>query len=195
MDSQVQDFACHPELIAAYVDGDLETAARSALENHIHGCSSCANELRMQRLFMCELDVAFAEQPQLEMPRDFARIVAVQAESDMSGARSGTEHKKALHFCLILAALSFTLLGSAAGRSLLTSGQHIAGRILGVAGLLGKTLYDAGSGFSVVMRVAGGVLSPDAFAVLVFLVLLLAVLVLSILIAGYHRYPRRGLFE
>jgi Putative zinc-finger len=186
---------CRVEVIAAYIDGDLEPAALGALEKHLAGCEFCDSELRLQRLFMCELDSAFTQKADLPVPRDFARIVAVQAESDMSGARSGIEHKRALRFCLILALASFALLGVAASKAVLFSGQLIAGKIFGVVGLLGKALYDAGVGMAVILRVAGRALSPDSFSVLVLLVLLLAVLLLSLLISSYHRYQHRRLYE
>jgi hypothetical protein len=129
------------------------------------------------------------------VPRDFARIVAAHAESDMSGARSGAEHKRALRFCLILALASFALLGVAASKSMFFNGQVLIIKVLGVVGLIGKALYDAGVGLTVVLRVAGRALLPDAFSVLILLILLLAVLVLSLLIASYHRYHYRRLYE
>ena len=192
---QAHQETCRPDLIAAYVDGELETSQRSAFEQHIAVCPSCDSELRIQRQLMCELDSALAHPLEMDVPRDFARVVAVKAKSDMSGARSGQERKRALTFSLLLAISAFSLLGAAASGSVLAAAQLLAIKFFGVAGLLGKALYDAAAGLSVILRVAGGALLPDAFAVLVFLLLLLAVLVLTILITAYHRYPRRGLYE
>jgi hypothetical protein len=186
---------CQTDLIADYVDGDLDSAARLAFEKHLRECAFCENELRLQRLFMCELDSALASSADLTVPRDFARVVAAQAESDMSGARSGEEHRIALRFCLILAAASFALLGVATSKSVLFSAQLIGSKIVGVVTLLGKALYDAGVGFTVIVRVASMALLPDAFSVLVLLILLLAILLLTLLISSYHRYHRRGLYE
>lgn len=191
----VQEDKCHLELIAAYVDGDLDSVARDAVERHLGQCVSCAAELRLQRLFMCELDAAFAGTPTVEVPHDFARVVAVQAESDMSGARTGTEGKRALRLCLVLAVASFAMLGLAATESAVSNGQVLGQKLFGLAGLIGRAVYDAGLGFSVMLRVAGGLISPDAFSVLVLLLLLLGILLLLILISGYHRYFRRGLYE
>lgn len=186
---------CRPDLIVAYVDGELESAARVALEQHIVGCETCDDELRMQRRFMCELDSAFNHPVKLDVPENFAQVVAVHAQSDMRGARSGKERWRALAMCLLLALGGFALVGAAAGRSVLITAQLLAIRMIDVAGLLGKALYDAAAGLSVVLRVAGGALLPDAFAVLILLLLVLAVLLLTILIAAYHRYPNRGLYE
>ncbi len=192
---QVSQDNCRPELIAAYIDGDLEPAAYDQLELHLGECASCTDELRLQRLFVCELDSAFSPTDELPVPHDFARIVAANAESDMSGARTAKEHRLALRLCLMLALASFALLGMASSKAVLFSGKLIVTKFFGIAGLLGRALYDAGVGFTVVLRMAAGAIISDAFSVLVFLVLLLALLLLSLLITSYHRYHRRGLYE
>lgn len=184
---------CQRDLIAAYVDGELETAARSLFEEHVATCRSCSDELLIQRRLMCELDSAFSQPFPLDVPQNFAELVAVRAKSDMSGARSGQERRRAVAFSLILAAGAFALLGAAAGRSIVSAAELLTFKLVGVAGLLGKALYDAAAGLSVILRVAGGALLPDSFAVLVFLLLMLAVLLLSILIISYHRFHHRGL--
>jgi|SRR4030095_2143468 hypothetical protein len=186
---------CHPEMIAAYVEGDLESSVRISLELHLLECETCEAELRNQRLFACELDSLFAEPALVPVPRDFARVVAAQAESDMSGARTRTEHKRAFRYCLILAFFSFALLGVATSKALLSSGQLLGSKIFGLIALVGKALYDAGTGFTVLMRAAAKALMPDGFSVLVLLILVLAILLLSLLISGYHRFHRRGLYE
>jgi hypothetical protein len=186
---------CRPDLIAAFIDGELEADLRVAFEQHVTECRACDNELRTQRILMCELDSVLAQPLELDVPQNFAKVVAAHAKSDMSGARSGRERRRAVTFCLLLAASSFALLGAAAGRSILVTTELLGAKVLGLSGLFAKAVYDAGAGLSVILRVAGGALMPDAFAVLVFLLLLLAVLVLTILITAYHRYPRRGIFE
>ena len=186
---------CHPELIAAYIDGDLESSVRVSLEQHLLECEACKSELRNQRLFACELDSLFAEPAVVPVPRDFARVVAAKAASDMSGARTRTEHKRAFRYCLILAFFSFALLGVASSKALFSSGQLLASKTFGLIGLVGKALYDAGTGLTVLLRVAAKALMPDGFSVLVFLLLILAILLLSLLISGYHRFQRRGLYE
>jgi hypothetical protein len=186
---------CPTDLIAAYIDGDLEPDARNSFEQHLSDCPACAGELQSQRLFMCELDSALAGASDMPMPRDFARIVAAHAESDMSGARTGAEHKRALRFCVILALASFALLGVAASKAVIRSLEVVATKFFGIVGLLGKAAYDAGVGLAVILRVAGRALLSDTFSVLGLLILLLAVLLLSLLISSYHRYHRRRLYE
>jgi anti-sigma factor RsiW len=186
---------CQTDLIAAYIDGDLDQVRLIAFEEHLRECPFCENELRLQRSFMCELDAALNATPRLTVPQDFAHIVATKAESDMSGARTGAEQRIALRLSLVLAFVSFALLGFAASKSILSSAQLIGARIVGVVTLLGKALYDAGVGATVIIRVASTALLPDSFSVLVLLLLLLAILLLSLLISSYHRYHRRRLYE
>ena len=186
---------CRTELIAAYIDGDLDLAAEESLEQHLNECATCADELRLQKMFVHELDSALSEGDELPVPRDFARVVAANAESDMRGARSSREHRLALRFCAILSLASFALLGVASSKAVIQSGKLIANNIFGLVGVLAKALYDAGVGFTVIVRVAAGAIVSDAFSVLVFLVFLLALLLLLLLISSYHRYHRRGLYE
>ncbi len=192
---QVSQKNCRTELIASYIDGDLDPAEHNQLENHLAECARCTDELRLQRLFVCELDSAFSQTHELPVPRDFARIVAATAEGDMSGARTSQEHRLALRLCLGLALASFALLGMASSKAVLSSGKLVATKFFGLAGLLGRTLYDAGVGFTVLLRMAAAAIVSDAFSVLIFLVLLLGLLLLSLLITSYHRYHRRRLYE
>jgi predicted anti-sigma-YlaC factor YlaD len=186
---------CRSDLLFAYIEGDLDPAEISALEQHLSECKACDHELRMQRLFMCELDSVLATESELSVPPDFAHIVAAKAESDMSGARSRVEHRRALQFCIVLAVASFILLGTTTSESILTSLRRIISKSVGVVELIGKALYDAGVGLTVMLRATGRAFSPDSLSVLVFLFLLLAVLLLSLLISSFHRYHRGSLFE
>lgn len=187
---------CTIERVAAYVEDELDPGARLELEEHMRGCALCQQELAYQRRFMCELEAVLAnESHQLEVPGDFARIVAARAESDMSGARSKTERKRALQLCLALAIGSFALLGAASSRMVLSGASVVLTKIVAVFGLVGRAVYDAAVGAGIILRATAKALMPDAFSMLVLLLLLLALLILSVLISGYHRYHHRGLYE
>jgi Putative zinc-finger len=183
------DHTCETESIAAYIDGELEPARRTALEEHLKQCPSCATELQTQRLFMCELDSALANRYELAVPPNFAQVVAVHAESDMRGVRNLAEHKRALRFCIILGLAAFALLGFAASKAVLLNVRSVAGKVLGVAGFLAKTTFDAASGFTVISRVVSrGLITDSRLASMAGLfVVVLAIAVLSFLIARYHR--------
>jgi predicted anti-sigma-YlaC factor YlaD len=194
MNSNRED--CQSELVAAYLDGELEATPASNFEAHVDSCKACRAELMAQRLFLSDLDFSLASTPALLLPKNFAQIVAARAESDMSGVRSKTEHKLALRFCAILALIAFALLGAAAIRSILFSGESIANKTLGVFDLLWTALHDAAVGLIVIMRVIGQGVIPDShFAGLVALLLALALVLLSLLISSYHRYRETRLIE
>ncbi|MGH9970156.1 MAG: anti-sigma factor family protein [Pyrinomonadaceae bacterium] len=187
---------CQPEHIAAYLDGELDASARAFLERHVQQCAACNAELNAQRLFVCELDSTLALNPDLHLPRNFAEIVAARAESDMRGVRDGSEHRRALRFCLILAITSFALIGAAAGKALLFSGWAIADNTFELFALLWTTMHDAAVGLTVISRVIGGVLIPESpFAGLVALLFALAVVLLSLLVSSYHRHQEMPLSE
>lgn len=182
------DHICETEKIAAFIDGDLEPAARAAFDEHITQCSHCNSELQAQRQFMCELDSALAGPFDLAVPPNFAEVVAVRAESDMRGVRDGAEHAKALRFCLMLGLAAFALLGVTAIQAVISNAESMANKAFGILGLLGKTIYDAAVGFSVISRVLGGGLTSNSrLAGLTALLVALAIGLLSTLILRHHR--------
>lgn len=183
------NYICQTENIAAYVDGDLDPALCSVLEGHIKECAQCASELQAQRVFMCELDSALASASELAVPANFARVVAVRAESDMRGARDAAEHARALRFCVVLGLAAFALLGFASSKAVVLNLRAIAGKVFGVLGFFAQTIFDAAAGFSLLSRVVSrGLITDFRFAGLAGLLLVvLAIGVLSLLISRYHR--------
>jgi anti-sigma factor RsiW len=147
------DHICETEKIAAYIEGDLEPALLAALEEHIKQCSRCTSELQAQRLFMCELDSALASPFDLEVPANFAQVVAVHAESDMRGVRDRAERARALRFCIILALAAFALLGAASSKAVILNIRLVANKVFGVIGFFAKAIYDAAAGFTLISRV------------------------------------------
>ena len=180
---------CETEKIAAFIDGDLEPGVAAELEEHIKQCSRCTSELQAQRIFMCELDSALASRFELAVPENFARVVAVHAESDMRGVRDSKEHTKALRFCIILGLAAFALLGVASSKAVILSVRSVAGKVFGVLGFFARTTFDAASGFTVMSRVVSRGLIPDSrlAGLAGLLLVILAIAVLSLLISRYHR--------
>jgi anti-sigma factor RsiW len=183
------DHLCETEKIAAFIDGDLDAAARTILEEHIGQCSRCTLELQAQRQFMCELDSALASPFDLAVPPNFAQVVAVHAESDMRGVRARAEHRKALRICVSLGLAAFALLGVTASKALVFAGQSLADRTLGVLGFFAKASYDAAAGVTVVSRVfsRGLIAESGLIGLLGLLIVVLAIGMLSLLILRYHR--------
>jgi anti-sigma factor RsiW len=182
------NYICQTENIAAYIDGDLEPALRAALEEHIKQCAPCTSELQAQRLFMCELDSALASPFDLAVPVNFAQVVAVNAESDMSGARDRAEHKRALRYCIVLGLAAFALLGFASSKAIVLNVRAIADKAIGVLGFFSKTTFDAAAGFAVISRVVSrGVIAGSLAGFASLFLVVLAIAVLSLLISRYHR--------
>jgi Putative zinc-finger len=187
---------CQPEEIAAYLDGELHASLAADFERHLLECRTCTVELKTQQRFILELDASLSLTPDLPVPSNFAQIVTAYAESDMRRVRKGDERKRALRFCLILAIVSFALLGAAAIKTVLFSGRTLAHQALGIFGLLWTTLYDAAVGLTVISRViSGGVVPESPFAGLAALLLALCVVLLSLLISSYHRHHEMRLSE
>ena len=183
------DYKCDPESIVAFIEGDLEPEQLKALEGHIETCKACALELQFQQQFMCELESVLSESTELPVPKNFAKVVAVRAESDMRGLRNTTEHKQAFRLCVILAVAAFALLGVTSTRAVLSSAQVVVIKIFALLGLFGKAIYDAAAGLGVIVRVlSGGLIVDSRYAGLTALLLVaFAVGLLSLLISRYHR--------
>jgi anti-sigma factor RsiW len=181
---------CGGQEIVAYLDGELDAPALARFERHVGDCANCARALAAERQLFRELDSALSIEPRLEMPKNFAQVVAARAQADLSGVRRADERRRALRLCAVLACVAFSLTGGAA----LTEGVLAPLRAVwtfaaALAGFLGHALYDAGAGFAVISRGVGGRLlfgSRGAGAV-VLLLLVLALLMLRRLITGYHR--------
>ena len=151
MSSSLQN-TCAANWVSQYIDGELEHNAAVLFERHLNECAECREELRAQRLFACELDAAFSQKPELDVPQDFSRRVAARATSDMSGVRSIAEHKKALCICLALALMGFAFLGATTDPLLRATRKIIAG-IWDVIGVVAVALYDLGVSLAVIVRV------------------------------------------
>ena len=179
---------CHLEEVAAYLDGELSASASENFEAHLGSCVQCAEELRTQRQLLCTLDYAFSEQA-FELPLNFSRVVAAHAESDLSGMRKKSERQRALQLCAVLAALAFGFLG-AASRSLVLQPIRSALRFTGTfLDLIWNTLYDAGTGLAVVIRVVGRavILAPHGLGLVLVVPFIIALALLPRLIVNYHR--------
>ncbi len=188
MEDFTHDRECRTEDAAAYLDGELDGAASQTFEAHLKTCARCATELRMQRQLLCTLDFAFSERS-FELPRNFSRVVAAHAESDLGGMRKKSERRRALQLCALLALLAFALLGAASRALVFQPAQsflRIAGSLLD---LVGRALYDAGTGAAVIVRVVGRalILAPHGLGLILVLPFVIALALLPRLIVNYHR--------
>ena len=179
---------CERNLIAAYVDGELDADVTLFFEDHLDSCAPCRAELRAHRLFVCELDAAMTEPAEIPVPADFSRLVAVRATSDMRGVRTGSENRKAVAICLILALGGFALIGATARDTIFFIGGKLFGKVVAVISFVASTVYDAVASLVVIVRVLGRKVIVETGSLWPMLALLaFGVLVLSRMISNYHR--------
>lgn len=179
---------CEKNLIAAYIDGELEENVTLLFEEHLEDCAPCRAELRAHRLFVCELDAALTDSGDIPVPVEFSRMVAARASSDMRGVRTPSEHRKALSICVILALAGFALLGATARDAIFLIAEKFVTTLLSVAGFVSTLVYDTVFGLAVISRVLSRKIIIESGSLGPLLVLLaFAILVLSRLISNYHR--------
>lgn len=187
MSAQLKQISCDDNMIAAYVDGELDSANRVSVELHLEGCNDCRAELRAHRMFLCELDSALT-QSEVTIPSDFSRKVAARATSDLRGIRTASENKKALAFCFILAVTALGLLSDASRVTALNGSRQLARTVIGIVSMLWTALYDMIASVIVISRVLSRKLVVESNSLGLLLVLFaLAVLLLSRMIVSYHR--------
>ena len=180
---------CQLEDVAAYLDGELSNAGVDNFEAHLKSCGDCATELRAQRQLLCTLDVAFNGTRSFQLPHNFARVVTVRAESDLSGMRNKHERRRALKLCAVLAIISFALLGAAA-RTVVFDPLRTFFRI---AGSLLQLVWQASSeavlnaAWVVRVIVRSILLGQNGLALLMLTAFLLSASALPFLLAKYHR--------
>ena len=182
-----QEKFCESNLIAAYVDGDLDEELSQRFEEHLQSCEPCRVELRLHRLFICELDATLTD-AEMPMPRDFSRIIATRATSDMRGVRTRAEHRKALGICMILALIGFALLGATARETIFLVAGRFVTTFIGLVGFAATAVYETVAGLAVISRVLSrkiivesGSLGP------MIVVLAVAIVLLTRLLSKYHR--------
>ena len=183
----VQEKFCESNFIAAYVDGELDEDLAQRFEEHLQNCEPCRVELRLHRLFICELDATLTE-TEIPMPRDFSRIIATRATSDMRGVRTRAEHRKALGICMILALIGFALLGATARETVFLVAEKFVSTVAGLVGFAATAVYETVAGLAVISRVLSrkiivesGSLGP------MIVVLAVAIVLLTRLLSKYHR--------
>ena len=179
---------CDQNLVGAYVDGELEADLTLLFEAHVESCTDCQFELRAHRLFICELDAAMTSSNEIPVPRDFSRIIAMRATTDMRGVRTRSEHRKALTICVILALGGCALLGFTALNSVFRIAQKFVTTVFGLIAFVASAVYDTAAGVVVIFRVVSRKFIIETGSLWPMLVLLaFGVLILSRLISQYHR--------
>ncbi len=178
---------CDHDLIGAYLDRELTSSELEQFEAHLQTCNSCRSELRNQQQLLCALDAAFHHS--FDLPDEFARIVKARAEGDIRGIREKSERRTAFRLTIILALASLALLGTTWQKSIVQPTRSLARVAFSLVELSWRTIYDAGTGLAVIVRLTrqGISLNPRALMYLLLFILLAGISLLPRLIVKYHR--------
>lgn len=182
---------CNNENITAYLDGEMSDDEAVCFENHISVCKLCSDELQTQKRIFNELDFAFDSQKELlPLPLNFTKVITTTAESDMNGLRQNEEKSRALRLCVVLALLSFVLLGWARfSDSIFVPIKKLFRVAVSLLEIVWNLVYDLGLGIVVIVRAVSRhfVFESNSLSYLLIVIFLCSILLLSRLIRRYHR--------
>lgn len=147
--------SCLPERISAYIDGELAPAEELALEAHAANCKNCLAHLNAQKQMLHALDFALDEKTEIEPPENFAKIVAIRAETNVSGLRSTEERFRALFLCALLFLIVIVGLGAEA-ENVFDAFARFGEQFVAVAGFVTHLAYNLAIGATVILRSLGG---------------------------------------
>lgn len=138
--------------IAVYVDGELSPHQELVLEQHLAACETCRAELNEQKKLLCALDFLLEEKASdIEIPANFAKVVATRAESHVSGLRNREERRRAVFLCASLGLIAMVGLGAEAKTVFAASGA-VFEQILALTVFVAHLAYDVAFGVVVILR-------------------------------------------
>ncbi|MFL6373631.1 MAG: anti-sigma factor family protein [Pyrinomonadaceae bacterium] len=141
--------------IAAYLDTELTAEREMSLEMHFAECGACREELNLQKQLLRGLDSEFRSGVDIVLPKDFAKVVAANAESTVAGLRRARERSNALFICGGLSLFVLLTFGVGAGTSLFFE------QIAAVALFVGHLCYEIFIGVVVILRTAASAFRAD----------------------------------
>jgi len=151
----------HGDDIAAYIDGELSASRELELEMHFAECSTCTEELNLQKQLLQGLDLSLRDGSDIELPRDFAKVVVANAESTVAGLRRPRERFNALFICGGLSLFILLSFSVSAGSSLFLD------QITAIATFAGHFVSDVFIGTVVVLRAAASHFRSDVISVFI----------------------------
>jgi hypothetical protein len=150
-----QQFCEHRCDIASYIDGELSGDRELSLEMHLAECADCGDELNLQKQLLLGLDQGLRNGFDIDLPPDFAKIVAANAESTVAGLRRPRERFNALFICGALGLFVLLSFGVGAGTSLFFE------QASAVVSFVGHFFYDLFVGIVVILRTAASHFRSD----------------------------------
>jgi anti-sigma factor RsiW len=143
---------CPRAEIAAYIDCELAPRDELVLEQHLAVCEICRAELNEQKTLLCALDFALEDKTsEIEIPENFAKVVATRAESNVSGLRNREERGRAVFLCASLFFIVLVGLGAETKKVFAASGV-VFDQFVAIATFAGHLTYDVAFGIVVILR-------------------------------------------
>lgn len=142
---------CPNNNISAYIDGELSPAEEIALEMHFAGCSTCTEELNLQKSFLQALNASLENESEIELPENFTKTVVANAESTVRGLRGPRERLNAVFICSALFLFALFALGGDAERTFATIGAVLE-KLGAVAASAGHFVFDISLALAIIIR-------------------------------------------
>ena len=174
--------------IAAYIDGELSPNDELMLEAHVAGCKNCLAELNLQKQMLSMLDFGLEDEAEIELPEDFAKVVAVRAESSVSGLRSKEERFRALFLCVFLFLIILIGLG-AETETMFAAFAKFGEQVIAVVGFAGHLAFDLAVGTTIILRSLSGqyVFNSGLSVIIIACLFTVSAVLLSRLILRYKQ--------
>lgn len=159
---------CPREEISLYLDGELSAKDEILLEKHFAECETCLGEFNLQKQMLSALDFAFDKRGEIELPKDFTKIVVTKAESGVKGLRSKDERFRALFLCSAL--FLFLILGfGTESEKIFSASNEFVSQIVTVAGFVVHLTFDISIGIAVILRsLSQKIVYTTGFIILLF---------------------------
>lgn len=137
--------------IALYIEGELSPREELSIEKHLAECKSCLDELNLQKKMLSALDFAFEKKEEIEIPKDFTKIVVTRAESNVSGLRSKKERRPAFLLCGAMSLLVLVGFGKETNK-ILAAFTEFSEQVGAVAGFVFHLLRGVVLGISIILK-------------------------------------------
>lgn len=145
-------------------------------------CRVCALELNQQKALLCALSASQFSQGEIELPKNFTKVVVANAESRVGGLRGSSERFNAAAISFVLLLLALFALGADA-RNEFTGLLSLAEKTVAVAWFVSHLAYDVSIGTIVILRsLTGQFVSPTAASVLISSLVAASIFILSRLV-------------
>ena len=146
--SQKSKHCCSPILVQEYLDGELPYRDEAAFESHLSSCKTCLDELNLQKSVLGILD----HDAEPVLPADFAAVVAMRADSQVTGLRRTKERIYAFSIVAFLILAAAVLLAFDISRPI-ASFEALIGKFVAFLAMIGSVLANIAIGMYVVAKV------------------------------------------